>query len=226
MDHPYLSGPYAPIDTEIDVTLEVVEGEVPRDLFGAYVRNGPNPKRAPLGAHHWFDGDGMLHAVHAEDGTLRYRNRFVSTEATRREDEAGAQRLLIGGGGITLLLAELAAMDIWGAGTFETRGAPVFSSFLGALLYAAFGTLMLGLFMALTRRWNRLGAIPRGIAQALIVTGGLALPIFAFHEVVIPTKDMLLLAGLPGLVALALPLGAFLLGIGYAWRRLFRMYFR
>ena len=71
------------IDTEIDVTLEVVEGEVPRDLFGAYVRNGPNPKRAPLGAHHWFDGDGMLHAVHAEDGTLRYRNRFVSTEATR-----------------------------------------------------------------------------------------------------------------------------------------------
>lgn len=89
MDHPYLSGPYAPIDTEIDVTLEVVEGEVPRDLFGAYVRNGPNPKRAPLGAHHWFDGDGMLHAVHAEDGTLRYRNRFVSTEATRREDEAG-----------------------------------------------------------------------------------------------------------------------------------------
>ncbi|SDX92616.1 Acyl-CoA synthetase (AMP-forming)/AMP-acid ligase II [Albimonas donghaensis] len=145
---------------------------------------------------------------------------------SRREDVAGAQRLLIGGGGIALLFAVLAAMDIWGAGTFETRGAPVFSSFLGALLYAAFGTLMLGLFMALTRRWNRLGAIPRGIAQALIVTGGLALPIFAFHEVVIPTKDMLLLAGLPGLVALALPLGAFLLGIGYAWRRLFRMYFR
>jgi len=89
VDNPYLSGPYAPVSTEIDVALDVIEGEVPRDLFGAYVRNGPNPKRAPLGAHHWFDGDGMLHAVHVEDGALRYRNRYVRTAATRMEDEAG-----------------------------------------------------------------------------------------------------------------------------------------
>ena len=89
MSDAYLSGPYAPVDAEIDAMLEVVEGAVPRDLFGTYVRNGPNPRRAPLGEHHWFDGDGMLHAVRVEGGALRYRNRWVRTPALRREDEAG-----------------------------------------------------------------------------------------------------------------------------------------
>ena len=89
MDDPYLSGPYAPIDTEIDAEPIPVAGEVPRDLFGAYVRNGPNPRRPPIGLHHWFDGDAMLHAVHLEDGKLRYTNRYVRTPAMALEDEAG-----------------------------------------------------------------------------------------------------------------------------------------
>ena len=87
--NPYLSGPYAPVEREIDATLTVVAGEVPRDLFGTYVRNGPNPKRTAEGLRHWFDGDGMLHAVRVEEGALRYRNRFVRTLALAREDEAG-----------------------------------------------------------------------------------------------------------------------------------------
>ena len=39
MEDPYLLGPYAPVDEEIDATLTVVAGEVPRDLHGTYVRN-------------------------------------------------------------------------------------------------------------------------------------------------------------------------------------------
>ncbi|MCB9598552.1 MAG: carotenoid oxygenase family protein [Sandaracinaceae bacterium] len=89
MEDPYLLGPYAPVDEEIDATLTVVAGEVPRDLHGTYVRNGPNPKRAAEGLHHWFDGDAMLHAVHVEDGQLRYKNRYVRTPALAAEDEAG-----------------------------------------------------------------------------------------------------------------------------------------
>jgi carotenoid cleavage dioxygenase-like enzyme len=87
---PYLIGSYAPIDTEIDAECTEVIGEVPRDLFGAYVRNGPNPRFAPPGRYHWFDGDGMLHAVHIEDGRVFYRNRWIKTEALARETAEGA----------------------------------------------------------------------------------------------------------------------------------------
>lgn len=87
--NPYVEGPYAPIHDEIEVDdLEVI-GEIPEELFGVYVRNGPNPRFAPKGRHHWFDGDGMLHAVRFEGGRASYRNRYVRTDAYQRESEAG-----------------------------------------------------------------------------------------------------------------------------------------
>ena len=47
-DIPGLSGPNAPIDREIAASdLEVI-GEMPKDLNGIHVRNGPNP---------WFPPD-------------------------------------------------------------------------------------------------------------------------------------------------------------------------
>lgn len=90
MENPYLSGIYAPTEHEIDVAaLEVIAGEIPRDLFGSYVRNGPNPRFAPRGRHHWFDGDGMLHAIRFENGHARYRNRYVRTAGLARDEEEG-----------------------------------------------------------------------------------------------------------------------------------------
>jgi carotenoid cleavage dioxygenase-like enzyme len=87
--NPYLSGVYAPIDTEITAeNLEVI-GEIPKDLNGIYVRNGPNPRFQPKGRYHWFDGDGMLHAVHIKDGTVSYRNRWIRTSALMQENAAG-----------------------------------------------------------------------------------------------------------------------------------------
>ena len=78
--NPYLNGPHAPIDLEIEATELRVTGEIPRDFAGAYYRNGPNPLVPPTGLHHWFDGDGMIHAVHFEDGRATYRNRYIGTE--------------------------------------------------------------------------------------------------------------------------------------------------
>lgn len=47
--NPYLQGNFAPINTEITTdTLEVI-GELPPDLSGIFVRNGPNPQRNPIG---------------------------------------------------------------------------------------------------------------------------------------------------------------------------------
>ena len=78
--NPYLKGLYAPVQDEIDAQALPVIGEIPRDLNGAYFRNGPNPAAAPTGMHHWFDGEGMVHGVWFEDGKARYANRYVGSQ--------------------------------------------------------------------------------------------------------------------------------------------------
>lgn len=75
--NPYLQGPYAPVQSEVTAIGLPVTGEIPGDLNGVYVRNGPNPVRPPRGMHHWFDGDGMLHGIYFENGRAEYRNRYV-----------------------------------------------------------------------------------------------------------------------------------------------------
>jgi carotenoid cleavage dioxygenase-like enzyme len=43
-DHPYRTGPWRPQTTEWDADgLNAVEGQVPRDLDGIYLRNTENP---------------------------------------------------------------------------------------------------------------------------------------------------------------------------------------
>ncbi len=87
--NPYLEGAFAPTQHEVTVAgLTVLEGEIPEDLNGVYVRNGPNPQHEPVGRYHWFDGDGMLHAVHFAEGRATYRNRWVRTDGFEREREA------------------------------------------------------------------------------------------------------------------------------------------
>ena len=62
--NPYLEGPYSATHDEVTLhDLEVLAGEIPDDLNGVYVRNGPNPQHDPIGRYHWFDGDGMVHAA-------------------------------------------------------------------------------------------------------------------------------------------------------------------
>ncbi|MEM9705506.1 MAG: carotenoid oxygenase family protein [Pseudomonadota bacterium] len=78
--NPYLKGLFAPAAGETTAgPLEVV-GELPRDLNGAYFRNGPNPINPPQGMHHWFDGDGMLHGIWFRDGEARYASRYVRSD--------------------------------------------------------------------------------------------------------------------------------------------------
>ncbi|MGQ0506489.1 MAG: carotenoid oxygenase family protein, partial [Myxococcaceae bacterium] len=89
MSEPYLSGNYAPQLSELSREKLEVAGELPRDLRGVFVRNGSNPRFTPKGRYHWFDGDGMLHAVAFENGQASYRNRFVQTRALLAELEAG-----------------------------------------------------------------------------------------------------------------------------------------
>jgi carotenoid cleavage dioxygenase-like enzyme len=88
---PALRGVYAPMADERDLTDLPVVGELPPDLRGAYLRNGPNPLYPPLGSYTYpLDGDGMVHGIWIDDdGTVRYRNRFVWTPQLRAERRAG-----------------------------------------------------------------------------------------------------------------------------------------
>jgi len=87
--NPYLDGNFAPIHKEITTDTLKVIGELPDDLSGMFVRNGPNPQWTPIGQYHWFDGDGMLHGVRISNGKATYRNRYVQTKGWKIEHEAG-----------------------------------------------------------------------------------------------------------------------------------------
>ena len=68
-DHPYRTGPWRPQTTEWDADdLVAVDGEIPRDLDGIYLRNTENPLHPALKTYHPFDGDGMVHVVGFRDG--------------------------------------------------------------------------------------------------------------------------------------------------------------
>lgn len=89
-DHPYLSGPWTPVHEEVTVDeLEVIEGEIPADIDGIYLRNTENPVHQPLGRHHPFDGDAMVHQVNISGGKASYRNRYVRTHCFDAEQNAG-----------------------------------------------------------------------------------------------------------------------------------------
>nr|WP_243147069.1 carotenoid oxygenase family protein [Scytonema sp. UIC 10036] len=89
--HRFLTDNYAPVREEITAeNLEVI-GQLPPELSGMFLRIGPNARFAPLGLYHWFDGDGMIHRVHINDGKACYRNRYVRTEGfeiERKENKA------------------------------------------------------------------------------------------------------------------------------------------
>jgi carotenoid cleavage dioxygenase-like enzyme len=88
--NPYLSGNFAPVTGEDDFQDLPVTGDIPAGLRGAFYRNGPNPQFTPRDPnHHWFAGDGMLHAFYVEGGKVSYKNRYLRTPKWELEHAAG-----------------------------------------------------------------------------------------------------------------------------------------
>jgi len=88
-NQPFLAGEMAPVTDELDVASCRTTGEVPGDLLGKFIQNGPNPRFEPLGRYHMFDGDGMLHAIEFAEGRVSYRNRWIRTPMLAAEMRAG-----------------------------------------------------------------------------------------------------------------------------------------
>ena len=112
----YQRGNFAPVPDELTDFDLTVEGSIPPELDGWYLRNGPNP-RQPTG--HWFSGDGMIHGIRVEDGRAAwYRNRWVRTDSfdhdiplynadgTRNLRSAVANTHVVNHAGKTLALVE------------------------------------------------------------------------------------------------------------------------
>mmetsp|Transcript_145887 Transcript_145887/g.406344 ORF Transcript_145887/g.406344 Transcript_145887/m.406344 type:complete len:565 (-) Transcript_145887:110-1804(-) len=90
----YFQGIFAPTIEETPggqgLELELLEGELPRDLEGVFLRIGPNPWATPTKRHHVFDGDGMLHSLRVKGGRAYYHNAWLRTPRLDYEQARGS----------------------------------------------------------------------------------------------------------------------------------------
>jgi len=87
-DHPYRSGVWRPQYSEYDAWDMPVQGHIPDDLDGVYIRNTETAVFEPIKRYHPFDGDALLHAISFAGGEARYTSRFVQTEGFVAEQDA------------------------------------------------------------------------------------------------------------------------------------------
>ena len=85
VSHPLLTGIHQPMTEELTLTDLVVEGAIPLELDGRYVRIGPNPVDPDPRSYHFFTGDGMLHGIRIAGGRAHwYRNRWIRSHAVAK----------------------------------------------------------------------------------------------------------------------------------------------
>ena len=99
----YRTGNFLPIEGEGVWPTLVVEGTIPKELTGCFLRNGTNQRYAPQGKMHMFDGDAMLHAfVFAGGQCTSYANTYIRTPRFLANEAAGREEALTTFGDLTL----------------------------------------------------------------------------------------------------------------------------
>lgn len=59
-----------------------VKGNLPSWLTGTIIRNGPGRfECGDTSFNHWFDGQGLLHRFHIQNGEVTYNTKFVRSES-------------------------------------------------------------------------------------------------------------------------------------------------
>ena len=88
--NPSVQGCFKSLETEYSYWVDDIEGVIPKDLEGTFLRNGPG--RLDLGGEsigHWFDGDGMIAATTFTNGKAHFKNRYIRTQKYIDETEQG-----------------------------------------------------------------------------------------------------------------------------------------
>lgn len=150
--HPLLTGIREPMTEELTLTDLAVEGIIPPELDGRYVRIGPNPADADPRSYHFFTGDGMLHGIRLQGGGARwYRNRWI-----RSTDVAAARHVPAAPGPRHIFdTVNTSVLDHAGSGwaLVDAGSTPVrFDEHLETQRYDDFGGTLPGSFTAHPRR--------------------------------------------------------------------------
>jgi len=66
-----------------------VRGEIPPEMVGTLLRNGPAMYERDGFVKSYLDGDGMVTSIAIKDGKAYFRNKFVRTEHFEKEEELG-----------------------------------------------------------------------------------------------------------------------------------------
>jgi carotenoid cleavage dioxygenase-like enzyme len=94
-DTPAFRGFFAPARIEADVYDLEVEGEIPRELYGAFYRAAADTQYPPRYANDiYINGDGMMTMIRFGHGHADLRTRYVRTQRFQRERTA--RRALFG----------------------------------------------------------------------------------------------------------------------------------
>jgi hypothetical protein len=137
----------------------------------------------------------------------------------RQEDLERIRHRLLILGGLGVLFCGAALLQV--IGTIRLTNA---ASLIGLGFYGSLCLLTMGVSLTILPAWARAGTALRGLLKVALTFGGLALPIYVFHQLVIPTHKTLEIAGVPELASIALPMGIFLAVMLYMGRRIYRMY--
>ena len=91
---PLLDGNFTPASETTAHTTLSVAGVLPEGLRGTFFRIGPNPRFSPKGRYHFFDGDGMVHAVGFSESGVSYSSHWVRTNKFVHEEALGRAAFL------------------------------------------------------------------------------------------------------------------------------------
>jgi carotenoid cleavage dioxygenase-like enzyme len=81
---------FMPVRRELPHSAVRVEGRLPDDLSGVYLRNGTNYQFDQVDSRrHMFNGAGMLHQVQIKDGTATYANTYLRTPRFEAQQRIG-----------------------------------------------------------------------------------------------------------------------------------------